>query len=177
MKKAQRNALARVGVIIVVVPLILGFLGWLYYGDLRSKSVYYRLNDSDVLRLIVESELSWDDQNLEFYLPRMELQISSSDFDKKNFRKSHLDLHYKNLDSLSSQVPFDSLSDKLKQVLNKVPELGLRKVESNAAGLLEIQIGIKRKLYYAENADLLRDLKLNGTALDDHWLSLRVDDE
>lgn len=171
----SRGFLLRFALVALTVPVILGLLAYTFYNDIRTKSLYYRLDGSELLNILDDSDLLWTGDTLELSLPSQNLAVYSSDF-KREPQLSTYQLVSRG--AVQEDVPFDSLPEMARRWLKRLPELGLREMRTPYEGWLAFRIGKEDWLFYSDSGSDLPAAIANRSKrdFDGHWIAVDLPD-
>jgi hypothetical protein len=172
-KKKNEKFLIRVAIIAITFPLALGIMGWFYYDQIRAKSLYYRLADSGLISTLEGGDLIWSGESLELNLYPLDSLYSSENFNPDKLKQISFSVRNSAGELLVESLSFDALSDQMKRIMRKVPELGLREMRTPEKGHLEFRIGKTSWLHYTTDPTSDQIAEYEGVRmLDEHWYIL-----
>lgn len=132
----------------VTVPALLAVAFLLYYDQVRAKSFYYRLVDTELMTVLAGGSMHWTGDSLYLGLPRRDTFLFSANFRRRSYMEATFRMEDASGEVLARGLPFDSLSTPLRRWLRKVPELGLREMIPEG-DRLTFRIGRNAWLHYA----------------------------
>ena len=169
----SRGFLLRFALVALTVPVILGVLAYTFYNDIRTKSLYYRLDGSELLSILDDSDLLWTGDSLELSLPSQNLEVYSTNFKREPQLASY---QLVSEGAVQEGIPFDSLPDMTRRWLKRLPELGLREMRTPYEGWLAFRIGKEDWLFYsASGSDLPAEIANRSKRdFDGHWIAVEL---
>lgn len=169
----SRGFFLRFALVALTVPIVLGALAYTFYNDIRTKSLYYRLDGSELLTILEGSDLLWTGDSLELSLPSQDIELRSIDFNKEPQQARYQLIQ---AGQVREDLPLDSLPELTQRWLKRLPELGLREMRTPYEGWLAFRIGKEDWLFYsASGSDLPAEIANRSKRdFDGHWIAVEL---